>query len=66
LYVEDDWFDHVERNKVCILTVTKLEIVMLTIQYEFMFGICFVYDPGDDLRQPSPTVLAVKQLSISI
>ena len=41
-YVNVGMFDLLEQNTICILTVTTLGIVMLTIQYHFIFRVCFM------------------------
>ena len=35
-------FEQVEQSKICVLTVTALGIVMLTVQHDIIFSICFM------------------------
>jgi len=56
-YVKDGMFDQQALSRICILTVTKSGIVMLTIQYDLVFSVCFMDNPGDLLRQTSPDVI---------
>jgi len=46
-YVKVGTLDQLEHSKFCVLTVTKLGIVMLTLQDDSMFSVSFMYDPGD-------------------
>ena len=59
-YVKVGTLDQLEQNKFCVLTVTGLGIVMLTVQIDSNFSASFMYDPGDLLRQISPGVLSVE------
>jgi len=47
-----------------LLTVNKSGIVWLTVQYDLIVSISFVYYPRDSLRQPSADVLSLKQCLI--
>ena len=60
-YVKVGTLDHLEQNKFCVLTVTELGIVMLTVQNDSIFSPSFMYDPGDLLRQSSPDILSVEE-----
>jgi hypothetical protein len=53
--------DQLEQSKICILAVTSFGIVMLTIHYDLMVSMWFMYDCGDVLRQTSPDVLSIKE-----
>ena len=46
-YVKVGTLDQLEQSKFCVLTVTKLGIVMLTLQDDSIFSVSFMYDPGD-------------------
>jgi len=63
-YVKVGTLDQLERRKFCVLTVTKLGIVMLTVQIDSIFSVSFMYDPGDILRQTSPDVLSVEEYPV--
>jgi len=63
-YVKVGTLDQLEQSKFCVLTVTKLGIVMLTIQDELIFNVSFMYDPGDLLRPTSPDILSVEEYSV--
>jgi len=41
-YVEVCSFNRLEQSKICILTVTTLEIAMLTVHHDMMFSICIM------------------------
>jgi len=58
----DGMLDQQEQCKICIVTVTKLGIVMQTAHSDLDFGICFMYYPGDLLRQTSPDLLSMKEI----
>jgi len=58
-YVTVGTLDQLEQSKFCVLTVTRLGIVMLTIQDDSIVSVSFMYDPGDLLRRTSPDVLSV-------
>jgi len=60
-YVNVGILDQLEQNKFCVLTVTKLGIVVLTVQDDSIFSVSFMYDTGDLLRQTSPDVLSVEE-----
>jgi len=63
-YVKVGTLDQLEQSKICVLTVTKLGIVMLTVQIDSIFSVSFMYDPGDLLRQTSPDVLSVEEYPV--
>jgi len=46
-YVKVGTLDQLEQTKFCVLTVTKLGIVMVTVQDDSIFRVSFIYDPGD-------------------
>jgi len=60
-YVKVGTLDQVEQSKFCVLTVTTLGIVMLTVQDDLTFSVSFMYDPGELLRQTSADVLSVEE-----
>jgi len=41
-YVMVGTFDQLEQSKICILTITTLGIVLLTVQYDLVVSICFM------------------------
>ena len=59
-YVKGGMLDQLKQSKFCVLTVTKLGIVMLTVQIDSIFCVSFMYDPCDLLRQTSPDNLSVE------
>jgi len=63
-YVKVGTLDQLEQSKFCVLTVTKLGIVMLTVQIDSIFSVSILYDPDDLLRQTSPDVLSVKEYPV--
>ena len=63
-YVKVGMLDQLERSKFCVLTVTKLGIVMLTVQIDSIFSVSFMYDPGDLFRQTSPDILSVEEYPV--
>jgi hypothetical protein len=63
-YVKVGTFHQLEQYKIFILTVTIWGIAMLTIPYDLMVSACFMYNPGDVLRQTSPAVLSVEELPL--
>jgi len=65
-YIKVGMFDQLEQSKICVLTVTSLRIVMLTLSHNLMVSICFMYDPGDVFRQSSPDNLSVKECPLYI
>jgi len=58
-YVKVGTLDQLEQSKFCVLTVTELGIVMLTVQDDSIITVSFMYDPGYLLRQTSPDVISV-------
>jgi len=46
-YVKVGTLGQHEHSKFCVLTVTKLGIVMLTVQEDSIFSVSFMYDLGD-------------------
>jgi len=60
-YVKVARFDQFEQSKISILTVTSLVILMLTVHYDLMVSVWFMYDPGDVLGQTPPDVLSVEE-----
>ena len=63
-YVKVGTLDQREHCKFCVLTVTKLGIVLIIVQDDSTFSVSFIYDPGDLLRQTSPDVLSVEECPI--
>jgi len=63
-YVKVGTLDQLKQSKFCVLTVTELGIVMLTVQDDSIFSVSFMYDPGDHLRQTSPDVLSVEEYPV--
>jgi len=65
-YVTVGLFDQLEQCKICILTDTTLQIVMLTIKYDSIFSICFMEHPWEFFRQTSSDVHSVKEFPLYI
>jgi len=63
-YVKVGTLDQLEQSKFCVLTVTKLGIFMLTVQFDWIFSVSFMYDPVDLVRQTSPDVLSVEEYHV--
>ena len=64
-YVKVCMFDELEQSKVCVLTVSDIVIVILTVQHGMIFSLCFMWDPWDSLRHTSPDVLSVEGLPLN-
>jgi len=58
--------DQREQSKICVLTVTKLGIVMLTVQDDSIFSVSFMYNAGDLLRQTSPDFISVEEYQVNM
>jgi hypothetical protein len=41
-YIKVSTFTHLEQSKICLLTVNKSEIVMLTVQHDMIVSIIFI------------------------
>jgi len=63
-YVKVCTLGQLEQSKFGVLTVTKLGIVMLTVQIDSIFSVSFMFNPGDLLRQTSPDVLSVEEYPV--
>jgi len=63
-YVKVGTLDQLKQSKFCVLTITKLGIVMLTVQDDSIVSVSFMYDPGDLLQQSSPDVLCVNDYPV--
>jgi len=63
-YVKIGTLDQLEQSKFCVLTITSLGIVMITVQDDSIFSVSFMYDPGDLLRQTSPDVLSIEEYPV--
>jgi len=63
-YVKVGTLDQLEQSKLCVLTVTKLGIVMLTVHDDSNVSVSFMYNPGDRLRHTSPDVLPVEEYPV--
>jgi len=59
-------YGQLEQNKICVLTVTTLGIVMLTVQHDLMFSLRCMYDHRDVLRKTSPDVCSVEEWPFDI
>jgi len=62
-HVEVRTRDQLEQSKISIWTVTKMRIVMLTVQHDLNVSICVTEYPRDYWRQPSRHVLSPDELS---
>jgi hypothetical protein len=60
LYVWVSKFDQPETRKLCLLTVSIITLVRLTMQYCWTYSVWFMYDPGAIWRQISPEVLSIE------
>jgi len=63
-YVKVGMLDQREQTKFCVLTITELGMVMITVQDDLSFSVCFMYDPCDLLRQTSPDVLSLEECPV--
>jgi len=66
VYVMVGTLDQPEQNTIYILTVTSLGIARLTVHHHWMFSLCFMEDPRDVLRQTSPDIISIEELSLYI
>jgi len=65
-YVKIGMFNQLEQSKICLLTINKMEIVRLIIQYEFSVCISLMYYPSDFLRQTSAAIISLEDCTIDI
>jgi len=65
-HVKVGTFDQLEQSKIWVLTITTLGIVMLTIQHDRMFSVCFMVNPREALGHTSPDVLPVEECPFCI
>ena len=59
-------FDQLEQIKLGVITVTKMGLVMLTIQHGLSVIVSVMEYPGDCLRQTSPDVLSLDEFPVYI
>jgi len=65
-YVKVDTFDQLEKSIICVLTITKLGIMMLTTQYDLIVTFCLKSAPRDFFRQTSPDFRSVDEYPVCI
>jgi len=65
-YVKVPRFDQLVQSKICILTVTSLGILIITVHHSLMISMWFMLDPVDVLRQTSPDILSVEDCPLYI
>jgi len=65
-YVKVHTFDQLEQSKICHLTVISVGIVLLTVHHDMYVSVCFVYDPGNVLRETSPDIFSVEEFPFYI
>jgi hypothetical protein len=65
-YVKVGKLNHIECNRIWLVTVNKSGIVRLTVQHDMIVSVSFMYYPGDFLRQTSADVLFLEQGPIYI
>lgn len=58
--------NRLEQSIINIFTVTKMGIVMRTIQDYMMFSVCFISDSGDGLKDTSADIHSVKEFAVYI
>jgi hypothetical protein len=46
------------------LTITDIEIAMLTLQHDLIFSLSFMYNPWDYLKQRSPDILSHDEIPV--
>jgi hypothetical protein len=63
-YVKVSMCTHLAQSKTTLLTVSQSGIVRLIIRHDLIFGVSFMYYPGDHLRQTSADVLSLAQCPI--
>jgi hypothetical protein len=59
-YIKVGRLTHLEQSKTFILTVSKMGIVSLTVQHNFIVSVSFLCYPGDNLRQTSADARSLK------
>jgi hypothetical protein len=64
--VKDGTSDPQTQCKICVLTITNLGIVILNIEYDFVYSIRCQQYPWDLLREPSPDVHSIAELPVYI
>jgi hypothetical protein len=60
-YVKVRTFDKLKQSKICVLMVISGGIVTLIVRYDMIVSVCFMSDPGSELRQTSPEDLPVAE-----
>jgi len=65
-YIKVGKLNHLERSQIWLVTVNKTGIVRLTVQYNMIVSVCFMYYPGGFLRQTSADILFLKECPIYI
>jgi len=65
-YVEVGTHNRPEQSKISILTVSTLGVAMLTFHHYMMYSICFMSNPGDNLRQTSVDILSGGECAVYI
>jgi hypothetical protein len=63
-YVKVGTLTPLEQSTSFLLTVNKMGIVRLTVQYDSIVSVDFMYYPGDNLKETSADVLSLNQSSI--
>jgi hypothetical protein len=59
-YAKVGKLNHLECNKIWLVTVNKAGIVWLTVEHDVNVSVSLIYYPGDFLRQISENVLFLK------
>jgi len=58
--------DRVQSSKISILTVTKMGIVMLTVQHDLIVSVSFMEYPRDFLGQTLPDIRSLDEFPLYI
>jgi hypothetical protein len=63
-YVKVGMFTHLEQSKMSPLTVNKTGINSLTVQYNLIVSVSFMYYPRDYVRQTTADIPSLEQCPI--
>jgi len=63
-YVKIGTFTHREQSTTSLLTFNEMGIVRLTVQYDLIVSVSFMYYPGDNLSQTTADILSLEKCPI--
>jgi len=65
-YIKVGNFDYIQQIITFILPVTTSEILILSVQYDWMVRDCFLYNSKNVLRRTSPVILCIEKVPVYI